>query len=186
MSLYRLDSGIRTGPSQAASLALALLTHTKRATWAEFTDQSNMSDEAFVLALAEIRLAPEQVAVLDETARKGILKFIARAPLTTLASCTHCGKWAVVGSKGLPTNCPLTSNCEGKITKGSTAKKIEIDADGNDIPKPGKVAAGDQEDAAPAAPPAEPTLFDETDDAEPDTGQEPVQVKSSPMDEWGF
>lgn len=142
---FRLDSGVRTGASAAASLASTLLFATKCRTWELMSNPPEDRKVAVAKALQEIAFTDDQVALLDEWATNGALSFLVCETKNnvTLASCGECGRWSVLAEAMPPAKCNLTHGCEGRMFKGSRAKKIDLakeaaketaddDADGSD------------------------------------------------------
>lgn len=96
---------------QAAQIALVAMKAARVATWAEFVARPDADLRAMV------SLTAEQQGLLEDN--RHILPMLGVKPLITVAACTVCGRYGLVGSAAASAKCAFTLRCEGTVTKAS-------------------------------------------------------------------
>jgi len=160
---------------QAASVALAVLTHVKLRSIGDLKTALDGADDRVRQLLAEVRLSDEARQLLTDSDIAPVLGLLrartnkadGRQHMLTVAVCPVCGEWSLVGGAGGPARCLLRGGCSGRPVKAVPGSRRRVeDSETSPSVDQKRVAADDApglDTAAPVAATTELAVPDEED-----------------------
>jgi hypothetical protein len=103
------------GVVQAAQVALVCMKIVKVDRWSDFIAKPIESLRGAIV------LTAEQQSLLEE--HRQVLSYLrASSPVVSVAACTECERWGLVGSAAVPKKCAFTLRCGGEVVKASATQ----------------------------------------------------------------